>query len=81
MSEQFYIVPEELKNQLVAKAYQWRGYTEDESRIAAEFSAYTARHGMRTHNGVKALHLDDLFGSKNGGCVPSEKLKNWINHF
>ena len=29
-----------------------------------------ARHGIRTHNAIKALHLDDLFGSDAGGCVP-----------
>ena len=26
-------------------------------------------HGIKTHNAIKALHLDDLFGSKTGGCT------------
>jgi L-2-hydroxycarboxylate dehydrogenase (NAD+) len=33
-----------------------------------------ARHGIKTHNALKALHLDDKFGSgnkTNPGCVPN----------
>jgi L-2-hydroxycarboxylate dehydrogenase (NAD+) len=34
-----------------------------------------ARHGIRTHNGIKALHLDHLFGSATGGCKPGAEIK------
>jgi LDH2 family malate/lactate/ureidoglycolate dehydrogenase len=34
-----------------------------------------ARHGIRTHNAIKALHLDELFGSRAGGCVPGARLE------
>ena len=34
----------------------------------------SARHGIRTHNALKALHLDHLFGSASGGCVPKAKI-------
>ena len=55
---------------LVKAAYQFRGYTEAESGDAARFCEMTARHGIRTHNALKAIHLDDHFGSRAGGCVP-----------
>jgi L-2-hydroxycarboxylate dehydrogenase (NAD+) len=32
-------------------------------------------HGIRTHNALKALHLDELFGSGNGGCVPGAEIE------
>ena len=37
------------------------------------FPAYATTH-IRTHNALKALHLDDLFGSKAGGCKPSAEI-------
>ena len=72
--EQFYIVPTETHNDLVKKAYHHRGFDESECEAAAKFSAYATTHGIRTHNALKALHLDDLFGSKAGGCKPSAQI-------
>ena len=75
MSETFHVVPEETHNTLVAAAYRHRGYTEDEARDAARFCAEAARHGIRTHNAIKALHLDHLFGSGASGCVPGAEIE------
>ncbi|MEI8197320.1 MAG: Ldh family oxidoreductase, partial [Phycisphaerae bacterium] len=69
-----YIVPVQIHNDLVAAAYRHRGYTPDESAAAAKFSELTAWHGIKTHNAIKALHLDELFGSKAGGCKPAAKI-------
>ena len=73
-ADQFYIVPETIHNELVRKAYESRGFNQEECEAAAKFSAYATTHGIRTHNALKALHLDDLFGSKAGGCVPAAKI-------
>ena len=70
----FFIVPRELHDDLVRKAYAERGFDEDECEAAAKFSAHATTHGIRTHNALKALHLDDLFGSKAGGCKPSATI-------
>lgn len=75
MTEQFYIVPPEQHNALVSAAYQHREYTEEEAAQAARFSAFASQHGIRTHNAIKALHLDHLFGSVTGGCVPGAKIE------
>ena len=69
-----YIVPVRLHNDLVAAAYGHRGYDAEESAAAARFSEITAWHGIKTHNAIKALHLDELFGSKAGGCKPGAKI-------
>ncbi len=77
MSE--WIVPVELHGRIVAGAYRKRGYTSKEASAAAELSRLATWHGIRTHNAIKALHLDELFGSKAGGCVPGaaiEKIKS-----
>lgn len=70
-----YIVPPKLHHDLVAAAYRHRGYAADEAQAAARFSELTAWHGIKTHNAIKALHLDELFGSKAGGCVPGAKIQ------
>lgn len=70
-----YIMPAEIHNALVAAAYRKRGYSADEADAAARFSELTARHGIKTHNAIKALHLDHLFGSAAGGCVPKAAIE------
>jgi LDH2 family malate/lactate/ureidoglycolate dehydrogenase len=73
-----FIVPVKTHNDLVAAAYRHRGYTDDEAAAAARFSELTAWHGIKTHNAIKALHLDELFGSKapgGGGCKPGAKIE------
>jgi L-2-hydroxycarboxylate dehydrogenase (NAD+) len=65
--EKFYIVPEGTHNELVRKAYAHRGFDEEECEAAARFSSYATHHGIRTHNALKALHLDDLVWIESGG--------------
>src|SRR3954471_23713490 len=69
-----HIMPAKVHNDLVAAAYRHRGYTADEADAGAKFSEITAWHGIKTHNAIKALHLDELFGSKAGGCAPGAKI-------
>ena len=75
MSETFYVVPTDQHNAVVEAAYKKRGFNDEESKAAAKFSAYASWHGIRTHNAIKALHLDDHFGSKSNGCVPDAKIE------
>ncbi len=81
MSETFYIVPEATHNELVAVAYRHRGFNEEEAAAAARFSAHASRHGIRTHNAIKALHLDHLFGSAAGGCKPGVEIEKKPSRF
>jgi LDH2 family malate/lactate/ureidoglycolate dehydrogenase len=82
MSEEiFYVVPEEQHNELVAATYRTRGYKKSEAADGARFCAEATRHGIRTHNALKALHLDHLFGSAAGGCVPKAKIEKIKTRF
>ena len=74
MADTFLIVPQDAHDSLVRAAYQKRGYSVDEAEDAARFCELAARHGIRTHNAIKALHLDELFGSITGGCVPGAEI-------
>ncbi len=76
-----FIVPTALHNALVAAAYEHRGYTKDEANAGAKFSELTAWHGIKTHNAIKALHLDELFGSKAGGCKPGATIEKIPSKF
>lgn len=70
-----YIFPVDAHNALVAAAYQQRGYNADEAAAAARFCSLASWHGIKTHNAIKALHLDHLFGSATGGCVPDARVE------
>ena len=75
MSTTYRILPTAAHNELVRKAYLHRGYAADEADDAARFCELAATHGIRTHNAIKALHLDHLFGSATGGCKPGAEIK------
>jgi ureidoglycolate dehydrogenase (NAD+) len=70
MGEIYFVVPQSVHNKLVEKAYRNRGYTAEEARDGARFCELASTHGIHTHNAIKAIHLDELFGSAVGGCVP-----------
>ncbi len=70
-----YLMPVEMHNALVSAAYRARGFTAEEADAGARFCELAAWHGIKTHNAIKALHLDELFGSKAGGCVPGAEIE------
>lgn len=74
--------------EIAVAAYKARGYDEEEAKLAAKTGAMASEHGIRTHNLIKALHLDDHLGScsigddkkKRGdkaglGCVPKAAIE------
>ena len=71
----YYVVRPEQHNELVEAAYLHRGYAESEARAATRFCEMASTYGIRTHNAIKALHLDHLFGSAVGGCVPGAEIE------
>ncbi|MCB1229289.1 MAG: Ldh family oxidoreductase [Verrucomicrobiae bacterium] len=73
--EIFLIVPQESHDALVQAAYEHRGYGAEEAAAATKMCSAASRHGIRTHNALKALHLDELFGSGSGGCVPGAEIE------
>ncbi|HUK83493.1 MAG TPA: Ldh family oxidoreductase [Verrucomicrobiae bacterium] len=81
MAETYYVVPQKHHNELIEKAYRHRGYTAEEAKDGARFCELASAHGIRTHNGIKALHLDEMFGSKVGGCVPGATLEKLPTKF
>jgi len=71
----FLTIPRQDHDDLVIAAYMHRGYKADEAAEGARLAAEAARHGIRTHHALKALHLDHLFGSATGGCVPGAEIE------
>lgn len=81
MPDTYYVVPESQHNALIEAAYRHRGYHNDEAAEGARFCAEASRHGIRTHNGIKALHLDHLFGTGVKGWVPGAKIEEIPTRF
>jgi L-2-hydroxycarboxylate dehydrogenase (NAD+) len=80
MPETFHIVTEARHNALVEAAYRHRGYHADEAAEGARLCASATRHGIRTHNAIKALHLEHLFG-RGKGCVPGAQIEERPSRF
>ena len=74
-ADSFFVVDPGQHNHLVEAAYIKRGYSEVESKAASRFCEMASTYGIRTHNAIKALHLDHLFGSAIGGCVPGAEVE------
>ena len=72
---EYLVVPASRHDDLVRRAYLNRGYSAEEAEDASRFCHSASRHGIRTHNALKALHLDDLFGSKVGQWVPGAEIE------
>ncbi|MFM9196734.1 MAG: Ldh family oxidoreductase [Planctomycetia bacterium] len=81
MSETFFVIPVAAHETLVRTAYERRGFDAAEADHAAKLATAATRHGIRTHNAIKALHLDELFGSKAGGCVPKAAIRKLPSRF
>jgi len=81
MPETYYIVPKEKHDALVTKAYLKRGYNAEEAAAGARFCTSASYYGIRTHNAIKALHLDELFGSKVGRWTPGAKIEKLPSRF
>jgi len=81
MPETFFAVPESKHNALVEAAYRGRRFLPDEAAAGARLCADASRHGIRTHNAIKALHLDHLFGSGSKGCVPGAQIEEAPSRF
>src|SRR6202451_109379 len=81
MPETYYVIPKEKHDSFVTKAYLKRGYDAAEAAAGARFCASAAHYGIRTHNALKALHLDELFGSKVGRWTPGAKIEKLPSRF
>lgn len=69
------IMPVDQHDALVTAAFMARGFDGDEAALAARACRLASWHGIKTHNAIKALHLDEKFGSQAGGCVPGATLE------
>jgi LDH2 family malate/lactate/ureidoglycolate dehydrogenase len=75
MPTNYHIMPFSVHDDLVAAAFRKRGFTAEESAAAARFAHMASRHGIRTHNAIKAIHLDEHLGSGAGGCKPGAEVQ------
>lgn len=68
-----FIVSVDDHDRIIRSAYLKKGFTGDECDAAVRIGRIAAWHGVKTHNAIKALELDDHIGSGNKsfpGCVP-----------
>lgn len=79
--ETWLVVSPEWHNEVVRACYLKRGFGAAETEDAVRLCESAARNGIRTHNALKALHLDEQFGSKGGGCVPGAQITKLNSRF
>jgi len=79
-----FIMPVDLHNKIMYSAFIKRGFTDEESQAVTRISYLASWHGIKTHNGLKAISLDDNFGSGNRvcpGCVPQATIQKLPSRF
>lgn len=81
MSDSYFVVPQSQHDVLVETAFRSRGYLADEAADGARLCGEASRHGIRTHNAIKALHLDQELGSGSKGCVPGAQIEEIPSRF
>jgi L-2-hydroxycarboxylate dehydrogenase (NAD+) len=78
-----YVLNPEAHQRLVVAAFNERGFTAEESRAMARLCESASRHGVRTHNVLKALHLDEHLGSGANppNCTPRAEVNKRPGRF
>ena len=72
---EYFVLPTEVHDAIITAAYIKRGFSNDEAADAAHASRLASWHGIHSHAGIKALHLDHHLGSFHGGCVPQASIE------
>jgi len=73
-----YVLPQSYHDALARAAFAARGFTAAEADAAARICGKATHHGIKTHSLLKALHLDDHFGTgprEGPGCVPAVEIE------
>jgi L-2-hydroxycarboxylate dehydrogenase (NAD+) len=81
--ERFVVSPDQ-HTELIKAAFMARGYSEEESLVVAEFCTKASWNGVSSHNGLKAIAVDDVFGAGNKhgqGSVPGNTYKKLLSQF
>lgn len=76
-----FVMPVETHEAVVSAAFAKRGYTQEEVDALVKFCTMASWHGIRTHNAIKAHHIDDALGSKVGGCKPGAAIDKIPSRF
>ena len=81
MPDTYYIIPRKNTTSL-SRRLIWRAVIRPTKRPPARgFAPAPSYYGIRTHNAIKALHLDELFGSKVGRWKPGAKIEKLPSRF
>lgn len=80
-ADRFLVVPRAWHDDVIAGAYRRRGYEIDEAAAAADNAAEAAIHGIRTHNGLKALHIEAKHRPNGGGPVAGARIRRLPGRF
>jgi LDH2 family malate/lactate/ureidoglycolate dehydrogenase len=72
---EYRVLSPELHDAIIAGAFRARGFSASEGADAAHVARLASWHGIHSHAGIKALHLDHHLGSAHGGCVPGADIE------
>jgi L-2-hydroxycarboxylate dehydrogenase (NAD+) len=71
----YFVLDTQTHDAVVSAAFIARGFTAEEAADATHVARTASWHGVHSHAGIKALHLDHHLGSAHGGCVPGATLE------
>jgi hypothetical protein len=77
----YYILPKEIHSKIVEAEFQRRNFSAEEAKDIVALCEKASVAGIRTHNAIKAIHLDEHHGSKIGACSPGAKIEKLPTKF
>ena len=72
---EYFVLDAATHDEIISAAFESRGFTAEEAADAAYVSRLASHHGIHSHAGIKALHLDHHLGSFHGGCTPGAVIE------
>eukprot|EP01046_Picozoa_sp_COSAG06_P081895 COSAG06_NODE_28992_length_564_cov_0.984946_1_plen_111_part_01 len=79
--ETYFVLDTETHDRVVSGAFMARGFSAEEAADATHVARTASWHGVHSHAGIKALHLDHHLGSAHGGCEPGATLEKLASKY
>ncbi len=81
MNQDYFRLSKDAHRKLITLLFAARGFDAEEVQGAIRYAELAAASGIRSHNLVKALHLDDHLGSAKGNCHPGAQIQEVPSRF
>lgn len=81
LGEKEVVISREWHQEIAWMHFQKRGFDAEDTEAMSRLCLETAENGIKTHNILKAIHLEKLFGIDVDGCNPNARIERIPSRF